>query len=72
MKWRCPFTATFAHEESRTRSSAMNLSYEMRFRRGILMLPKLLGYDKDEEGNLVVNVDEALTVRLITSMEVSQ
>ena len=38
------FTATFAQEESRTRSSAMNLSYEMRFRRGIFMLPELLGY----------------------------
>jgi len=46
------FTASFAQEESRTRSSAMNLSYEMRFRRGIFMLPKLHGYDKDEEGNL--------------------
>ncbi len=62
------FTATFAQEESRTRSSAMNLSYEMRFRRGIFMLPELLGYDKDEEGNLTVNDDEALTVRLIFFM----
>lgn len=62
------FTATFAQEESRTRSSAMNLSYEMRFRRGIFMLPELLGYDKDEEGNLVINEDEALTVRLIFFM----
>ena len=62
------FTASFAQEESRTRSSAMNLSYEMRFRRGIFMLPKLLGYDKDEEGNLVVNENEAQTVRLIFFM----
>ena len=62
------FTASFAQEESRTRSSAMNLSYEMRFRRGIFMLPKLLGYDKDDEGNLVVNEDEAQTVRLIFFM----
>lgn len=62
------FTATFAQEESRTRSSAMNLSYEMRFRRGIFMLPELLGYDKDEDGNLVINEDEALTVRLIFFM----
>ena len=52
------FTATFAQEESRTRSSAMNLSYEMRFRRGIFMLPELLGYDKDEDGQLVINEDE--------------
>ena len=28
------FTASFAQEESRTKSSSMNLSYEMRFRRG--------------------------------------
>lgn len=62
------FTASFAQEESRTKSSSMNLSYEMRFRRGIFMLPKLLGYDKDEEGNLVVNEDEAQTVRLIFFM----
>ncbi len=62
------FTATFAQEESRTRSSAMNLSYEMRFRRGIFMLPELLGYDKDEDGQLVINEDEALTVRLIFFM----
>lgn len=62
------FTASFAQEESRTRSSAMNLSYEMRFRRGIFMLPKLLGYDKDEDGNLVVNENEAQTVRLIFFM----
>lgn len=32
------------------------------------MLPKLLGYDKDEEGNLVVNENEAQTVRLIFFM----
>ena len=32
------------------------------------MTPELLGYDKDEEGNLVINEDEALTVRLIFFM----
>ena len=62
------FIATLAQEESRTKSSAMNLSYEMRFSRGIFLTPELLGYDKDEDGNLVINEDEALTVRLIFFM----
>lgn len=62
------FIATLAQEESHTKSSSMNLSYEMRFSRGIFMTPELLGYDKDEEGNLVINEDEALTVRLIFFM----
>lgn len=62
------FIATLAQEESRTKSSSMNLSYEMRFSRGIFMTPELLGYDKDEDGNLVINEDEALTVRLIFFM----
>lgn len=62
------FIATLAQEESHTKSSSMNLSYEMRFSRGIFMTPELLGYDKDEDGNLVINEDEALTVRLIFFM----
>ena len=62
------FIATMAQEESRTKSSSMNLSYEMRFSRGIFLTPELLGYDKDEEGNLVINEEEALTVRLIFFM----
>jgi DNA invertase Pin-like site-specific DNA recombinase len=62
------FIATLAQEESHTKSSSMNLSYEMRFSRGIFMTPELLGYDKDENGNLVINEDEALTVRLIFFM----
>lgn len=62
------FIATLAQEESHTKSSSMNLSYEMRFSRGIFLTPELLGYDKDEDGNLVINEDEALTVRLIFFM----
>lgn len=62
------FIATLAQEESHTKSSSMNLSYEMRFSRGIFMTPELLGYDKDENGELVINEDEALTVRLIFFM----
>lgn len=62
------FIATLAQEESHAKSSSMNLSYEMRFSRGIFLTPELLGYDKDEDGNLVINEDEALTVQLIFFM----
>lgn len=40
----------------------------MRFRRGIFLTPPLLGYDNDENGNLVINEEEAKTVRLIFFM----
>lgn len=59
------FTATLAQEESRNKSKSMNASIEMRFSRGILLTPVLLGYDHDEDGNLVINEEEANTVRLI-------
>ena len=59
------FIATLAQEESHTKSEIMNASIEMRFKRGIFLTPKLLGYDHDENGNLVINEEEAKTVRLI-------
>ena len=59
------FIAVLAQEESRAKSNSMNLSYEMRFRRGIVLTPELLGYDLNEKKELVVNEEEALTVRLI-------
>lgn len=62
------FIATLAQEESHTKSEIMNSSIEMRFRRGIFLTPTLLGYDHNEEGNLIVNEEEAKTVRLIFYM----
>ena len=59
------FIATLAQEESHTKSEIMNASVEMRFKRGIFLTPKLLGYDHDENGNLVINEEEAKTVRLV-------
>ena len=59
------FIATLAQEESHTKSEIMNASIEMRFKRGIFLTPPLLGYDKDENGNLVIDEEEAKTVRLI-------
>ncbi len=65
---RLNFMATIAQEESHIKSSIMNASIDMRFSHGILLTPVLLGYDHDENGNLVVNESEARTVRLIFFM----
>lgn len=54
-----------AQEESHTKSEIMNVSIEHRFSRGIFLLQELLGFDKDEDGNLVVNEEEAETVKVI-------
>ena len=62
------FISTLAQEESHNKSEIMNASVEMRFRRGIFLTPVLLGYDHDEDGNLIINEDEAKTVRLIFFM----
>ncbi|MEI8129785.1 MAG: recombinase family protein [bacterium] len=57
--------ATVAQVESHTKSEVMNSSIEMRFRRGIFLTPPLLGYDTDEDGNLIINERESKMVRLI-------
>ncbi len=62
------FMATMAQEESHNKSEIMNSSIEMRFRIGIFLTPPLLGYDHDKEGNLIINEEEAETVRLIYFM----
>lgn len=56
--------AAAAQEESHTKSEIMNISIEQRFSRGIFLVPELLGYDKDEDGNLIINEEEAETVKL--------
>lgn len=62
------FMSTLAQEESHTKSDIMNASIEMRFKRGIFLTPPLLGYDLDADGNLIVNEEEAKTVKLIFFM----
>lgn len=57
--------ATLAQEESHNKSEIMNVSIEMRFSHGIFLTPAPFGYDQDEDGNLVINEDEARIVRLI-------
>lgn len=63
--------ATLAEEESRNKSVIMNWSIEKRFSRGIFLIPELLGYDKDEDGNLVINEKEAETVKVIYDLYVN-
>ena len=62
---RLPMIATMAQEESHTKSRIMNTSYEMRFSQGIFLTPPLLGYDNDKNSHLIINIDEARTVKLI-------
>ena len=63
--------ASMAQEESHIKSVGMNRSYDMRFDNGIFLKPVLLGYDHDDEGNLIINEKEARIVRLIFLMFVS-
>lgn len=58
------FQATMAEEESHTRSRSMETSLRMRLDNGIPLTPKLLGYTHDADGNLIINPEEAPTVKL--------
>ncbi len=62
------FVATMAEEESHTRSRSMETSLRMRLDNGIPLTPKLLGYTHDLDGNLIINPDEAPTVKLVFFM----
>lgn len=62
------FQATMAQEESHIRSRSMETSLRMRLDGGLPLTPKLLGYSHDADGNLVVNPEEAPTVKLIFYM----
>ncbi len=62
------FIATLAQEESHTKSQSMIRSLQMRFSHGIVLTPVLLGYDHDENKQLIVNYNEARVVRLIFYM----
>lgn len=58
------FFAIIAEEESHIRSRSMETSLRMRLDHGLPLTPELLGYRHDEDGNLVVNPEEAPTVKL--------
>lgn len=60
----------FAQEESRSISENTAWGIRSRFQQGIphLNTKNLLGYDKDEDGSLVINEDQAAVVRRIFRM----
>lgn len=58
------FLSLMAEEESRTRSRSMEASLRMRLDHNIPLTPKLLGYTHDQDGRLVINPEEAPTVKL--------
>lgn len=62
------FLASMAEEESHAKSRSMEASLRMRLDNGIPLTPKLLGYTQDSDGNLIINKDEAPTVKLIFYM----
>jgi len=62
------FLATIAQEESHIRSRSMEVSLSQRLNGGLPLTPKLLGYSHDADGQLVVNPDEAPTVKLMFYM----
>lgn len=59
------FLASIAENESRIRSRSMEVSLAQRLNGGLPLTPKLLGYSHDTDGKLVINPDEAPTVKLI-------
>ena len=63
------FASSMAQEESHIKSNTMTMSYEMRFKRGIFMTPELYGYDRDKDGNLIINEREARVVSLISILK---
>lgn len=62
------FISSMADEESHTRARSMESSLRMRLDNGIPLTPKLLGYMHDEDGNLIINPEEAPTVKLVFYM----
>jgi len=61
-------SAQFAEKESEWKSILLKDAYAKRSRYGIVWVPDLLGYDLDDKGKLVINEEEAQTVRLIFFM----
>ena len=62
--------ASFAQEESYNISENQKWAIQKKFARGKVMVntTRFLGYDKDEEGNLIINEKEAEIVRMIFRM----
>ena len=65
--------ASFSQEEVRSMSENNKWTCRKKFERGELMIntTRFMGYDKDKEGNLIINEEEAAVVRRIFDMYLS-
>ena len=63
--------AMMAEEESRNKSRIMTWSYDERFKRGNFLTPPLFGYRVNENGEYIIQEDEAEVIRLVYSMFVT-
>lgn len=65
--------ASYAEEELRNMSENQRWAFQKKFQRGELVIntKRFLGYDKDEEGELVINPEEAQIVKRIFSLYLS-
>lgn len=59
--------ASFAQEESRSMSENMKWTFRKKFERGetVINTKRFMGYDKDSDGNLIINEKEAKTIKMI-------
>lgn len=59
--------ASLAQQESENISRNVKLAFKFRYQKGFVMVnhKKFLGYDRDEDGELVINEKEAAVVRKI-------
>ncbi len=64
---------SIAQEESRSISENIKWAIKAKFERGEIMMctNRFLGYDRDENGELVINEEQAKTVRLIAMLYLS-
>ena len=51
------FQATMAEQESRNKSRSMETSLRMRLDHGLPLTPKLLGFQHDADGKLIIDPD---------------
>ena len=62
------FQATMAEEESRNKSRSMETSLRMRLDHGLPLTPKLLGFQHDEDGKLIIDPESYKIPKLMFFM----
>lgn len=65
--------SSIAQEESRNISENIKWGYRKRFKEGKVTIntSRFLGYDKDKDGKIVINPEEAKTVRMIFNLYIA-